>query len=382
MYCPVASETVVGADWGTLAVSVSGGTVSPTYQYQWVKMPSGVNISNSFGGNTNSIRINSGGDYMVIVSDANALVSTGNVSASTASCSVSQLFSVTGPSEPLSAEIVLGSNDKVTGGNVEILFDTSSTTISCKGDSNGSFTFVIKGGSPPYEYKNGGGGWTSASGATVQLTGLSADTYNIRVRDAGKCVSGGEEGVSLSVTESGTTTDNVAVLISEPPEELSASLSGAQQEIDCSTGIDGKIEISVTGGQAPYQLIWTGPAGSNYKALTSIDNNGDSSCNYCYGKKDPKSSDNPEKAIISLKNERETTYAAYISVQNELVAAYNILRNRRALELGPSKGFRGMDFVQMQMNYKDARFNGDKEKLKSLIDQIKLEFPQKLSEVQ
>ncbi|MFL2629890.1 MAG: hypothetical protein ACJ0NO_05080 [Flavobacteriaceae bacterium] len=217
MYCPVASETVVGADWGTLAVTASGGTVSPTYQYQWVKMPSGVNISDSFGGNTNSIRINSAGDYMVIISDANALVSTGNVSASTASCSVSQLFSVTGPSEQLSAEIVLGSNDKVTGGNVEILYDTSSTTISCKGDSNGSFTFVIKGGSPPYEYKNGGGGWTSASGATVQLTGLSADTYNIRVRDAGKCVSGGEEGVSLSVTESGTTTDNVAVLISEPP---------------------------------------------------------------------------------------------------------------------------------------------------------------------
>ena len=153
-------------------------------------------------------------------------------SASTASCSVSQLFSITGPSEELSAEIVLGSNDKVTGGNVEILYDTSSTTISCKGDSNGSFTFVIKGGSPPYEYKNGSGGWTSASGATVQLTGLSADTYNIRVRDAGKCVSGGQEGVTLSVTESGTTTDNVAVLISEPPEELSASLSGDQQEID------------------------------------------------------------------------------------------------------------------------------------------------------
>ena len=51
---------IMGADWGTLAVTVSGGTVAPTYQYQWVKMPSGVNISNSFGGNTNSIRINSG----------------------------------------------------------------------------------------------------------------------------------------------------------------------------------------------------------------------------------------------------------------------------------------------------------------------------------
>ena len=41
-----------------------------------------------------------------------------------------------------------------------------------------------------------------------------------------------------------------------------------------------------------------------------------------------------------------------------------------------------MNFTKMQKNYKDARFNGNKEKLKSLIDQIKIEFPQKLSEVQ
>ena len=117
-------------------------------------------------------------------------------------------------------------------------------------------------------------------------------------------------------------------------------------------------------------------------AVEFLDNNGDATCDYCKGKKDPKSSDNPDKAIISLKNERETSYAAYISVQNELVAAYNVLRNRRASELGASRGFRDMDFTQMQRNYKDARFVGNKEKLKALIDQIKLEFPQKLSEVQ
>jgi biopolymer transport protein ExbD len=117
-------------------------------------------------------------------------------------------------------------------------------------------------------------------------------------------------------------------------------------------------------------------------AVIFLDNNGDSSCDYCKGDKNPKSSDNPDKAIISLKNERETSYAAYISVQNELVAAYNVLRNRRALELGPTKGFRDMNFTKMQKNYKDPSFIGNKEKLKSLIDQIKIEFPQKLSEVQ
>ena len=85
--------------------------------------------------------------------------------------------------------------------------------------------------------------------------------------------------------------------------------------------------------------------------------------------------------MISLKNQRETSYAAYIAVQNEVVAAYNELRNRRALEIGPQRGFPGMDFIKMQDNYKDARWIGNKEKLKEVIDQIKEEIPQKFSEV-
>ena len=117
-------------------------------------------------------------------------------------------------------------------------------------------------------------------------------------------------------------------------------------------------------------------------AVEFLDNNGDQTCTYCNGAKDPSSSDNPDKAIISLKNERETSYAAYISVQNELVAAYNVLRNKRALELGSQNGFLDMNFVEMQKNYKDARFVGNKTKLKEVIDQIKVEYPQKLSEVQ
>ncbi len=112
-----------------------------------------------------------------------------------------------------------------------------------------------------------------------------------------------------------------------------------------------------------------------------LDNNGDGSCGFCQGPKDPKSSDNPDKAIISLKNDRETSYAAYISVQNELVAAYNELRNRRALEIGASKGFPNMNYQEMNVLHDDVRWNGNRKKLGDLIDQIKLEIPQKLSEV-
>ncbi|GAA3563987.1 biopolymer transporter ExbD [Snuella lapsa] len=111
-------------------------------------------------------------------------------------------------------------------------------------------------------------------------------------------------------------------------------------------------------------------------AIEFLDNGGDGSCSYCNGKKDEKSSDNPDKAIISLKNERETSYETYISVQNELVAAYNELRNRRA------QSVHGKSFIEMQENYKDVNWPGNKDKLKEQIDQIKLDYPMKLSEVQ
>ncbi len=123
------------------------------------------------------------------------------------------------------------------------------------------------------------------------------------------------------------------------------------------------------------------PKALRQAAIDFLDNNGDGSCKFCEGAKDPESSDNPDKAIISLKNDRETSYATYIAIQNELVAAYNVLRNRLALKLGPEKGFPNMNFLQMQDLHKDVRWNGNKEKLKALIDQIKKEIPQKLSEV-
>lgn len=111
-------------------------------------------------------------------------------------------------------------------------------------------------------------------------------------------------------------------------------------------------------------------------AIEFLDNGGDRSCDYCQGSKNPKSSDNPDKAIISLKNERETSYKIYIAVQNELVAAYNELRDKRAQALY------GKAFKEMEANYKDVNWPGNKESLKKKIDQIKVDYPQKLSEVQ
>ena len=51
-------------------------------------------------------------------------------------------------------------------------------------------------------------------------------------------------------------------------------------------------------------------------AVEFLDNGGgegEEACDYCQGARDSKSSDNPDKAIISLKNDRETSYKVYIA---------------------------------------------------------------------
>lgn len=112
-------------------------------------------------------------------------------------------------------------------------------------------------------------------------------------------------------------------------------------------------------------------------AVSFLENNADGSCNYCKGKKDPASSDNPTKAIISLKNDRETKYSTYITVQNELVGAYNDLRNRESQRLY------GRDFTDMEAEYLNPETPSSvRDELKDKVKRIQDMFPQKLSEAE
>jgi len=118
-------------------------------------------------------------------------------------------------------------------------------------------------------------------------------------------------------------------------------------------------------------------------AVDFLDNGGgtgEDSCNYCQGDKDPRSSDNPDKAIISLKNDRETEYKVYIAVQNELVAAYNVLRDREFARLYPNEV---LTYVEADLRFNDPRTSSDeKENLREKLDVVKLLYPQKLSEAE
>lgn len=112
-------------------------------------------------------------------------------------------------------------------------------------------------------------------------------------------------------------------------------------------------------------------------AMDFLDNGGDGTCNYCKGARDESSSDNPTKAIISLKNDRETQYSTYITVQNELVGAYNELRNREAQRLF------NRNFTEMEAEYLNPETPSSvRDDLKDKVKQIQDLFPQKLSEAQ
>ena len=77
--------------------------------------------------------------------------------------------------------------------------------------------------------------------------------------------------------------------------------------------------------------------------------------------RNPESSDNPQKAIISLQNDRGTSYETYIQVQNELAAAYRELRDAKAMQ-------------RFGMMYADLNKTQQKE--------IRKEYPQKISEAE
>lgn len=101
------------------------------------------------------------------------------------------------------------------------------------------------------------------------------------------------------------------------------------------------------------------------KAMEFIDNNGDGSCTYCKGYGISASSDNPVKAVISLQNDRGTSYGMYVKVQNELVAAYEDLREIYA-ENEYGRSYRSMD----------------PEEDEEIIKEVKNAYQQKISEAE
>jgi len=100
-------------------------------------------------------------------------------------------------------------------------------------------------------------------------------------------------------------------------------------------------------------------------------------CDYCQGERSSTSSDNPAKAIVSLQSHRETSYGTYIAVQNEIVAAYNTLRNRESNRLYKT------GYTQMDKDYNNPKTSKERKKvLQERIKTIRNMFPLNISEAE
>ena len=188
-----------GATTGTASVNVSGGTGS--YTYKWAPT----------GGSAKTATGLTAGTYTVTITDGN-------------SCKTTQSFTIT---EPNPIKITINSEN-----------------VSCNGESNGSATAAVIGGTGAYTYA-----WSPSGGTAATASGLSPGNYTVTVTDANNC----------STTES--------VLITEP-NILTASI-GAQIDASCNGSNNGSATVAVLGGFGTYTYSWS-PSGGTAATATGL----------------------------------------------------------------------------------------------------------------
>lgn len=118
------------------------------------------------------------------------------------------------------------------------------------------------------------------------------------------------------------------------------------------------------------------------RVLEFLDNGGSvgkdgNKCDYCQGGPDgvvdEHSSDHPNKAVISLKTDRGTSYDMFLGVHDVLGQAYTELRNREAMRL---YGVTFEDLLDEQSKDKDDASIAEK------IERVRQLFPEIISEVE
>ncbi len=114
--------------------------------------------------------------------------------------------------------------------------------VSCFGESTGTINLTILGGTAPYSFS-----WSNGA-LTEDLTNIAAGNYSVTVTDANGC------------------TINDSFTITQPASALSKT--EAVQQITCNGAADGIINLTVTGGSAPYTYNWSN--GSTSEDLSSL----------------------------------------------------------------------------------------------------------------
>ncbi len=183
---------------GEVTVTAMGG--SPSYSYNW-----------SNGETTQTITNVSVTTYIVTVTDVNG-------------CTSSSSITLTEP-QLLTASITAA----LTAGG---------TNVSCNGGSDGSANLTVIGGTAGFSYL-----WSNSS-TMEDPTGLSAGLYTVTITDTNGC----------------TTTASITLI--EPAGMNSTSVLSDYNGsgVSCNSSCDGSIDVSVSGGSAPYSYMWNNSA--------------------------------------------------------------------------------------------------------------------------
>ncbi|WP_372745957.1 PKD-like domain-containing protein, partial [Lutibacter sp.] len=188
---------------GIVKISVEGGT--PPYNYNWTTVD-GSGIVNGIEDQT----VLGVGTYIIEISDANG-------------CLVSETYILTEPI-PLVINVI------------------SSVNILCFRESNGSIEVEASGGTPfetapgifDYQFKwQGPGGFVSTS---QNIYGLTAGTYLLTTTDSLGCI------------------EQISVPLNQPSEII---IDVVKTDVTCYGANDGSIQLSLSGGVAPYTVTWS-----------------------------------------------------------------------------------------------------------------------------
>lgn len=179
---------------------------TPPYQYQW-----------NNGSVSGKLMDLPAGTYSVSLSDANA-------------CSTQLSIQLSEPAA-LSGSVILQQG------------------VTCAGAQDGAAAAQISGGVPPYNYQWEHGGFSD------QALEMQGGQHALQVSDA--------NGATLLLS----------ILVPEPPAiQVQAQLSSYPNgfEVSCHDCFNGSIQVTATGGLAPYQYTWSGSTQAQGAALQGL----------------------------------------------------------------------------------------------------------------
>jgi hypothetical protein len=232
----------------TVVITVNAAATANAGAPQTVCSGGSVTLAGSIGGGaTSSTWTASSGTF----SDASSLTST--YTPSITSGTVTLTLTTDDPAGPCTA----ATSTVVITVNESPSVTTSTTNVLCFGQTNGSATANVIGGTPAYTYT-----WnTSPTQTTQTASNLIAGIYTVIVTDQNTC----------STTANATITAPTAVL----------SASSVLTNETCNQLDNGLIDVSVSGGTSPYTYVWSNgantedinPATAGVYVVTITDNN-------------------------------------------------------------------------------------------------------------